>query len=254
MSIYKELSYDQDIETVKGVQFSVLSPDEILRSSVVEVSKTDTYTGNEPVPLGLFDPRMGVLEHNAYCRTCEQKSTFCPGHFGHIVLARPIFHPLFFENIRKILKCVCYRCSRLIISPTASDEYREPIRKIMLIKNLQKRWELMFKLCNNATKIKCCGDDNAPGCGAKQPSRYIKEGTLKIIAHWRASTDLEIEDTRKEFTAQDVLTIFQRISESEMEVLGFNPKWNRPEWLIATVIPVPPPPVAAHPPATRQHG
>lgn len=240
MSIYKELSYDQEIETVKGIQFSVLSPDEIIRSSVVEVSKTDTYTGNKPVPLGLFDPRMGVLEHNSYCWTCEQKSTFCPGHFGHICLARPIFHPLFFENIRKILKCVCYRCSRLLISPTESDEYREQIQKIMLIKNLQKRWEMMFKLCNNANKIKRCGDDKAPGCGAKQPSRYVKEGTLKIYADWK---EPNVETIRKEFTAQDVLTIFQRISESEMEVLGFNPKWNRPEWLISTVIPVPPPPV-----------
>ena len=70
MSIHKELSYDQKIERVKGIQFSVLNPDEIVRGSVVEVTKTDTYTGNEPVPGGLFDPRMGVLEHNAFCRTC----------------------------------------------------------------------------------------------------------------------------------------------------------------------------------------
>jgi len=100
MSIYKELSYDQEIDPVKGIQFSVLSPEEIIRGSVLEVTKTDTYAGNEPVPSGLFDPRMGVLEHNAYCRTCEQKNIFCPGHFGHIVLARPVFHPLFFENTR----------------------------------------------------------------------------------------------------------------------------------------------------------
>jgi len=241
MSIYKELSYDQEIDAVKGIQFSVLSPEEIIRGSVLEVTKTDTYAGNEPVPSGLFDPRMGVLEHNAYCRTCEQKNIFCPGHFGHIVLARPVFHPLFFENTRKILKCVCFRCSRLLISPTeSSDEYREQIRKIMLLKNLQKRWEMMFKLCNNANKIKRCGDDGAPGCGAKQPSRYVKEGTLKIFAEWKEPA---VETVRKEFTAEDVLTIFQRIPESEMEVIGFNPKWNRPDWLISTVIPVPPPPV-----------
>lgn len=241
MSIYKELSYDQEIQLVKGIQFSILSPEEIVRSSVVEVSKTDTYTGNEPVPLGLFDPRMGILEHNAYCRTCEQKSIFCPGHFGHIVLARPIFHPLFFENTRKILRCVCFRCSRLLISPTESlPEYKQQIQKIMLIKNLQNRWEMMFKLCNNATKIKSCGDDGAPGCGAKQPTRYVKESTLKIYADWK---DAVPEPIHKEFTAEDVLLIFQRIPEDEMEVLGFNPKWNRPEWLISTVIPVPPPPV-----------
>jgi DNA-directed RNA polymerase II subunit RPB1 len=160
MSIHKELSYDQKIERVKGIQFSVLNPDEIVRGSVVEVTKTDTYTGNEPVPGGLFDPRMGVLEHNAFCRTCEQKKIFCPGHFGHIKLARPVYHPMFYETTRKLLKCVCYRCSRLLISPTQStDDLKETMRKILQIKNHQKRWEQIFKLCNNNTKIKRCGDD-----------------------------------------------------------------------------------------------
>jgi DNA-directed RNA polymerase II subunit RPB1 len=241
MSIYKELSYNQEIDPVKGIQFSVLSPDEIIRGSVLEVTKTDTYAGNEPVPNGLFDPRMGVLEHNAYCRTCEQKNIFCPGHFGHIKLARPVFHPLFFENTRKLLKCICHRCSRLLISSTeSSDEYKEQVQKILQTKNLQKRWELMFKLCNNANRIRRCGDDGAPGCGAKQPSRYTKEGTLRIFAEWR---EPNVETVKREFTAEEVLTIFQRISEADMEVLGFNSKFNRPEWLISTVIPVPPPPV-----------
>lgn len=237
MSIYKELSYDQEIEAVKGIQFSVLSPDEIIRQSVIEVTKTDTYAGNEPVPSGLFDPRMGVLEHNAYCRTCEQKNIFCPGHFGHIKLARPVFHPMFYENTRKLLKCVCYRCSRLLISPT--EEYKEIFTKIQQTKNLQKRWEQMFKLINNNNKIKRCGDDGAPGCGARLPNRYAKEGTLKIVAEWKEPT----ETVKKEFTAEEVYAIFQRISEPDMEALGFNPKWNRPDWMICTVLPVPPPTV-----------
>lgn len=241
MSIHKELSYDQKIERIKGIQFSVLSPDEITKSSVVEVTKTDTYTGNEPVPGGLFDPRMGVLEHNSFCRTCEQKKVFCPGHFGHIKLARPVFHPMFYETTRKLLKCICYRCSRMLISPTqSSDDLKEVMRKIMLIKNHQKRWEQLFKFFNNNSKIKSCGDDGAPGCGAKQPSRYTKEGTLKIMAEWK---EPNVETVKKEFTAEDVLTILQRVTEEDMEVLGFNPKFNRPEWMVCTVLPVPPPPV-----------
>ena len=241
MSIHKELSYDQKIERVKGIQFSVLSPDDIVKGSVVEVTKTDTYAGNEPVPNGLFDPRMGILEHNSFCRTCEQKKTFCPGHFGHIKLARPVYHPMFYETTRKLLKCICYRCSRLLISPTQStDDFKEHMRKILLIKNHQKRWEQIFKLCNNNSKIKKCGDDGAPGCGAKQPSRYVKEGTLKIMAEWK---ETNVETIKKEFTADDTLTILQRVTEGDMEILGFNPKFNRPEWMICTVLPVPPPPV-----------
>jgi len=46
------LSYDQEIDVVRGIQFSVLGPDEIKKRSVVEVTKSDTYNNNEPVVAG----------------------------------------------------------------------------------------------------------------------------------------------------------------------------------------------------------
>ena len=150
MSIYAELSYNDqkvDIQEVKGIQFSVLSPEEIIKRSVVQVTKTDTYTGNEPVNGGLFDLRMGVLEHGKICATCEQKNIFCPGHSGHICLAKPLYNPMFFDITKKILKCVCFRCSRILISPhTQHDDLKNDMSKIMNIKNNQKRWEAYFKL------------------------------------------------------------------------------------------------------------
>jgi len=78
MSIYKELSYDQHIDVVRGIQFGVLGPEEIERRSVVEVKKTDTYSGNDPVVDGLFDPRMGVLEHSRVCATVSRKTISAP--------------------------------------------------------------------------------------------------------------------------------------------------------------------------------
>lgn len=245
MSIYPELSYtDQkvDIQDVKGIQFSVLGPDEIIARSVVEVNRTDTYAGNEPVVGGLFDSRMGVLEHNKTCSTCEQKNIFCPGHFGHIVLAKPVFHAMFFDITRKILKCVCYRCSKILISPnTTHPELKQDIQRIMAMKDNQAKWSAYFKLCSN--KIKFCGDDGSVGCNAKQPTKYNKDGPMKIVAEWKDPKAPAEAQSSIEFTAEDVLRIFKRISEDEMEVMGFNPKWNRPEWMISTVLPVPPPAV-----------
>jgi DNA-directed RNA polymerase beta' subunit len=250
MSIYPELSYtDQkvDIQDVKGIQFSVLGPGEIIARSAVEVIRTDTYTGNEPVVGGLFDSRMGILEHNKVCSTCEQKNIFCPGHFGHIVLAKPVFHAMFFDITRKILRCVCHRCSKILISPnTTNPELKNDIQKIMSIKDNQMRWNAYFKLCSTSTKIKLCGDDGTIGCNAKQPSKYNKDGPMKILAEWKEKNE-KAEDaapkTTLEFTAEDVLRIFKRISEADMELMGFNPIWNRPEWMICTVLPVPPPAV-----------
>jgi len=249
MSIYAELSYNNqkvEIQQVQGIQFSVLGPDEIIKRSVVEVNRTDTYAGSEPIVGGLFDSRMGVLEHNKICTTCEQKNIFCPGHFGHITLARPVFHAMFFDMVRKILKCVCYRCSRILISlNTTNKDLKNDMQKIMLIKNNQKRWDTYFKLCNTSTKIKNCGDDGCIGCNAVQPSRYNKDGAMKIIAEWKDKVQKgeETKVTQLEFPAEEVLRIFKRITEEDMEVMGFNPKWNRPEWMICTVLPVPPPAV-----------
>jgi DNA-directed RNA polymerase II subunit RPB1 len=251
MSIYPELSYNDqkiDIQEVKGIQFSVLGPDEIIKRSVVEVNKTDTYAGSDPIVGGLFDSRMGVLEHNRICSTCEQKNIFCPGHFGHIVLAKPVFHAMFFDIVKKILNCVCYKCSKILINPeTTIKDLKNDMQKIMMIKNNQKRWEAYFKLCNTTTKIRACGDDGTVGCGAIQPSKYNKENAMKIIAEWKdKKTAANSEAPNKhsqEFTAEDIYKIFQRISEKEMEIMGFNPAWNRPEWMICTVLPVPPPAV-----------
>ena len=249
MSIYKELSYDQEIDVVKGIQFSILGPEEIKARSVVEITKTDTFTGNEPVIGGLFDPRMGVLEHNRFCSTCEQKNTFCPGHFGHINLARPVFQPMFFDIVRKVLKCVCFRCSRPMISSRSNKpEFATEIQRISQIKNPKKRWDALSKLSTN-TKLKRCGDDcedddNNSGCKARQPTRYLKEASMKITAEWKdTSAGGGGENKQIEMTAEDILRIFQRITDPDMELMGFNPRWNRPEWLICTTLAVPPPAV-----------
>jgi len=43
--------------------------------------------------------------------------------------------------------------------------------------------------------------------------------------------------------AEDVHTILKRITDKECDALGFSPKFSRPEWMICTVLPVPPPAV-----------
>jgi DNA-directed RNA polymerase beta' subunit len=232
MSLYKELAYERDFDKVVGIQFCVMSPDQIVAQSVVEVTKPDTFDRNEPTPNGLFDPRMGVIENNKTCVTCDQKNNFCPGHFGHIVLAKPVFHVHFFNMVRTLLKCVCFRCSRLLIDTTTND-FNNIIGKKM---SRQKKFEALNKL----NKAKRCGQYTVDGCGAKQPV-IGKEGILKIYMEWKdvAATD----DTKKQIlNAEDVLRIFRRISDMDSETLGFQRK-TRPEHLICTVLPVPPPSV-----------
>ena len=43
-------------------------------------------------PGGLSDPRLGTIDRNFKCATCGEGMTECPGHFGHIELARAVYH------------------------------------------------------------------------------------------------------------------------------------------------------------------
>lgn len=234
MSIYKELSYNKNIDTVKAIRFCILSPDEIKRTSVAEITKTDTYDKNEPAINGLFDPRMGVLDNNKLCQTCHQKNTFCPGHFGHTVLAKPVFYIQFFDIVKKLMKCVCWKCSRLLLDPD-SDIVRNIASKKY---SRQKKWELMYKACS---KIKKCGSDNTEGCGARQPDKIYRDPIVKLVLEWK---NVEDKDLKKVILyAEDVHRILSGISDYEANLLGFSPKFGRPEWLICTVLPVPPPTV-----------
>jgi len=62
----------------------------------------------------LADPRMGVNHSHLICNTCECKEPDCPGHFGHIELELPVYHIGFLDKINKVLRCVCYYCSKLL--------------------------------------------------------------------------------------------------------------------------------------------
>jgi DNA-directed RNA polymerase II subunit RPB1 len=39
--------------------------------------------------------------------------TDCPGHFGHIELAKAVFHPGFLVKTKKVLESVCFYCGKV---------------------------------------------------------------------------------------------------------------------------------------------
>ena len=101
MSMFQELDYNSDIQKVGGVQFSTFVTNEtnFLTFCCRSVYLDETYDGDAPKVGGLFDPRMGVLDHGKKCPTDELDNRHCPGYFGHIDLAKPVFHIHFLENI-----------------------------------------------------------------------------------------------------------------------------------------------------------
>lgn len=235
----------QNVSPIIGIQFSIMSPDEIRKSSVAHITDRNTYDNNRPVVGGPFDARMGVLEPGLICPTDGLDYMQTPGYFGHIELARPVFYIQYLTTIRKILSCVCIKCSKLLID-------KESNRRFMDMKP-EKRWGSVFQYCS---KIKRCGDDTHDGCGCLQPKRIKKQDIATIIAEWESS---ETEETgggeggaggsgakksiTMHLTPEVVLKIFRRISDEDVSFMGFSPQFSRPDWMICQVLAVPPPAV-----------
>jgi len=225
-----------DIEPIVGIQFGIFSPEEIERRSVVEITNAGTFDGNEPRIGGLFDPRMGVLDNGKTCRSCGQTNHNCPGHFGHYKLARPVYFIQFFQQILNVLDCVCIRCSKLLIDKN--------VHKNLLKKRGEARWKAVLALCKNIGR---CGQDIEDGCGARQPDRFIREAISRIVAEWDTiGTGLgesSSEKQRQILECEYVLRLFRRITDEDVDFMGLNRYWCRPDWMICSVLPIPPPQV-----------
>ena len=218
---------------VIGIQFGILSPDDIRNASVAEITSRDTYDNNKPKIGGLFDPRMGVLEPGFICPTDGLDYISTPGYFGHIELAKPVFYVQYLQTIMKILKCVCFKCSKLKIS---KEKYKEALNM-----SKDERWNFVFKLASNVNR---CGNDTMDGCGCKQPLKFRKEigRVATLFAEWD-NMSADGEKVSIQLQAEMVLKIFRRISDDDITFMGFSPQWSRPEWMLCQVLAVPPPAV-----------
>ena len=218
--------HTSDLESIVGVQFSIFSPEEIERSSVVEITSQTPYEGNEPKIGGLFDPRMGVLDNGKVCRTCGQTNHACPGHFGHYRLTRPVYYIQFLPMIMNVLKCICIRCSKLRID--------KEHHKDLLNRKGEARWKEVLALSSN---IKRCGQECEDGCGAPQPDKFTREGIARIVAHYQELKQLQ------PLEVEYVHRLFRRISDEDVDFMGLSRYWCRPDWMICTVLRIPPPQV-----------
>ena len=226
-----------ELEPIVGIQFGIFSPEEIERRSVVEITSHSTYDGNEPKIGGLFDPRMGILDNGKQCRSCGQTNHHCPGHFGHYRLARPVYYIQFFSKVLNVLRCVCIRCSKLLIDKN-------------LYKNLAKRrgesrWREVLNACGNITR---CGQQIEDGCGARQPDRYVKEGIARVIAEWDDAEGkearpegVEPQKMRQPLEVEYILRLFRQIIDEDVDFMGLSRHWCRPDWMICSTLSVPPP-------------
>eukprot|EP00906_Rhabdomonas_costata_P031062 RCo043905 len=239
-----------------AVQFAVLNPEEIKRGSVCKVESAETFVNGVAKMGGLQDPRTGTCEYGARCLSCHQSKNDCPGHLSYIELAKPVFHIGYLGVVLRVLKCVCFSCSKLLV-----DSRDEKFRQALAVQAPVSRLRTIVKLCEGKTKCEGSeldkdregeeGWDEAlgvarghRGCGELQPRVARERGTFRLWATWKhGNLDDKGLEKKQLVTAEQVHNILKNISEEDIKAMGFNPVHSRPEWMIQTIFPVCPPPV-----------
>lgn len=220
-----------ETKSVTNIHFSMMSPQQILNSSVLEIVNDNIGKGvsNEG---GLFDLRMGTLEKSLLCQTCGDDSSECPGHFGHIQLALPVFHNGHSMELVKILKCICSRCGKLLIEKK-SKRYKD----LMKMPEFESRYRANLKKSTSKKReIQTCVN----GCGSDLPEIKLIENFNFIFKYPRIQPFLNKSDSFNP-SAEYMLELLRRIPEEDFEFFDLHPIYARPESMILSVFPIPPP-------------
>eukprot|EP00535_Pseudo-nitzschia_heimii_P007277 CAMPEP_0197177440 /NCGR_PEP_ID=MMETSP1423-20130617/3038_1 /TAXON_ID=476441 /ORGANISM="Pseudo-nitzschia heimii, Strain UNC1101" /LENGTH=1717 /DNA_ID=CAMNT_0042626981 /DNA_START=139 /DNA_END=5289 /DNA_ORIENTATION=+ len=119
---------------IDAIQFGFYTDKDTRSRSVCEITSSTAFDmfGN-PLPKGLYDPRLGpTTAADPPCATCAQRYMTCPGHFGHIELCVPLYHPLVFSKMVELLRLKCFHCHKLLLSSRELNVFKT---KFMLLEN-----------------------------------------------------------------------------------------------------------------------
>jgi len=220
------------LKKIAQINFGLLSPENIRRMSVTKIVTPDTYDEDGyPIEAGLMDPRLGVIDPGLRCRSCGSKGGDCQGHFGHINLARPVVHVGFADTIHKILRSTCSECGNVLLTETERIDYQDRIES--RLRNEESITGLVKDVYATARRDKC------PHCDTEQEDVKIDKPVSIVEGNYK-------------LTPSEVRERLEKIPEEDYIFLGINSKVARPEWMVLTVLPVPP--VTVRPSITLETG
>nr|GMD59858.1 DNA-directed RNA polymerase iii subunit 1 [Ipomoea batatas] len=219
-----------------------------MNSAEVEVFRGVYYDASKnPIPNGLLDPRLGPPNKTKTCQTCNGDFKQCPGHFGYLNLALPVYNVGYLTMIVDILKCICKGCSRILLGEKERQYFLKKMRNPKL-EHLKKN-ELLKRIVKRCTAM--ASGHKAVACSrCGYINEMVKKGPLKII-HEQSKHFLD-ECHRAfaykkgfkgsiivppELDPKTVHSLFKNMIDEDCELLYLS---DRPENLLVTSIPVPP--------------
>lgn len=219
--VYK---YNNITKRIDKIRYSVISPKGIIKQSIVKVITPEIYDKyGFPVEGGLMDLRMGVIEPGLSCKTCGQNYKDCEGHFGHLELARPILNNSFIDEISYTLKSTCQDCFRILVPEDKIQEKIDELKELRKSLPADKYVKAHSKFISTVNKIKTC-----PHCEAKQEDVKLDKSSVFVFT----------QGDKKRLLTTEIRFRFENIPDSDLPLL--NLIGIRPEWLLLTVMPIPP--------------
>lgn len=212
-----------DVE-VEALQFGVLSDEEILNRSVVELNSLPNKRKNIPTIGSVYDPRLGTVFPGILCSTCGRGPETCGGHIGHIVLKDPVFTTSALPFICKLYECICIRCACLLLPPEFDrNMLRQPTgdqrstfdgikQQILAIHTVIQKIQKKNPIC--------------PSCSQIQPKKWILYEKVLLRPLWNSDMFENIKAVPT-ITPTHLYEILQMVSDDDMTLLGFHTIFSR---------------------------
>ncbi len=228
-------------EVIKEIKFGVFSEEQIKRMSVAKLTVPDTYNEDGyPIDGGLLDQRLGVVDPGLVCKTCGGRAKVCPGHFGHVEMVRPVVHAEFAKIIYMVLQATCQKCHRILLNDEQLTIFKkETGKELESDEPIQENGDAGDKHVEQAMLRKLKGVKKCPHCGTVQEKLKFSMPTYFYLGERRLKPD-ELKD------------MLIKVSDSDLAVLGIDPRVSRPESFILTTLLVPP--VTTRPSITLETG
>jgi len=199
---------------ISSIQFGILSADEIIQRSVCRVDNSK-FNG----PNSVYDQRMGSMEQDNICVSCNLGPKECAGHSGHIELNCLILHPMYFRQITNFLKCLCVKCYRVVLS---EDHLKlDGILKYQTDSRFEKIVEKLDKI------------DSCYYCKSPKPKISFQQKTNDIT--------MKFKDKKIVLKENEIKNIFDHMNLDDIKLLGFKSEFMHPKDLVISVLSVIPP-------------
>jgi DNA-directed RNA polymerase beta' subunit len=210
---------------IRKVSFGFLTDDDIERMAVCTIGDP-AHTLDAPLlseaPGCLYDRRLGTTTQDQPCVICKSDLWSCSGHWGLIKLNTPII--IYHKLVEKLLKVFCLTCSKLLCS--------EQELKLNKVKGLDK----ILLYITKQGLMGICYHCKAPHPEIKySPTDNILYQSMKLKKDKLSSQKDKLTKVLKPF---EIKVIFDRISNSDVRLIGRSPSLFHPRSLILTKFPV----------------